>query len=315
MPSLWPEMEKHPLPPDAARLPSVIAEPWLRVGPPTEMAALEGPIFDTRGNLYLCHTIRPENVILKVTPAGEVTEFFRCGGAMPVGLAVHRDGRIFGANMRGSILIITPDGRLEREVPAVYDGETLMSDDLVFDRNGDLYFTDFRGTFLRPEGGLYVMRAEHGYTRIERVTGGLAGANGISFSPDFGTLWIAESARNTVDRFSRGRDGSFTPSNISSGIVYHNPGIPAVDSNKADSAGNLYQAVMFGGRLIVLSSEGIPIGNVLSRGREEGRHMITPNLVIRPGTSEGYMVSSGADGAWLLRFPAIAPAQTLYSHM
>ncbi len=90
--------------------------------------------------------------------------------------------------------------------------------------------------------------------------------------------------------------------------VYHNTGHPMPDSNKVDSAGNLYQGIQWGGRILILNAEGFPVANVVVPGREEGHLLMTPNLAIKPGTCEGYMVASGPEGSWIYTFPTLAPA-------
>lgn len=311
----WPQFPAHPLPADIAMLPTLEAEPWLKIGEGGELPSLEGPVFDREGNFYVCHNVRPQTEILKISPDKEVETFRVCHAAMPVGLAVHKDGRIFGADLHGSIIVLSPDGELLRQIPAEYNGELLASDDLAFDKNGDLYITDFRGSHIDPIGGVYCLRAETDYKELELVTQGISSANGISFSPEYDIMWIGETGRNTVLRMGKGRDGTFKPGGVNTKIVYTGTGQAMADSNKVDAQGNVYQAMMFGGRILILNKEGVPIANVLVPGREQGKHLATPNLAICPGKKEGYMLASGPYGAWIFRFPTLAESALLYSHM
>ena len=87
------------------------------------------------------------------------------------------------------------------------------------------------------------------------------------------------------------------------------------DSNKVDSAGNLYQAMMHAGHVLVLNPDGIPVGNVVVPGREQGRLLNTPNLAIEPGKDMGYLVASDERDVVVLEFPTLAPGMALYSHL
>lgn len=315
----WPEISRNPLPPELASLPSVVAEPWIQLHPGADRGLLEGSIFDRNGNLFICLTTRPQAKILRITPDKEVSEFFiPPEGEMPVGLAVHRDGRIFAATLCGKfgkILIIRPDGTFEREIIPEWEGKPLRSDDLVFDNKGNLFFTDFSGSISNPAGGVYRLDAADDYKTMHKLLGNIAGGNGISFSPDFGVLWVAETVGNSVLRLIMTPDGFVRPSDLSVIRVYRGTGRAVCDSNKVDSAGNLYQAMMWSARALVLNKDGFPIGNVLIPGREEGKYPDSPNLAIRPNSSEGYLIGTGVDGAWLFRFPTLAPAQTLFADM
>lgn len=127
-------------------------------------------------------------------------------------------------------------------------------------------------------------------------------------------LWVGESVRNRVLRISMTKEGFVKPGGFSIQAVYTNIGNAVVDSNKVDSAGNLYQAMMWGGRAVVLNHYGIPIANIVVPDRDQGKYMNSPNLVIKPGTDEGYLIGTGPEGAWIHKFKAIAPAQKLFSH-
>lgn len=67
----WPSIPDFPLPPDVAGLPTMIAEPWVKLEDFRPGHATEGSIFDADGNLLLCERERPWSQIVKVTPEGE----------------------------------------------------------------------------------------------------------------------------------------------------------------------------------------------------------------------------------------------------
>jgi len=316
----WPQFPCNPLPPDIRNLPTLIAKPHLRISDGSERLLLEGPAFDRDGNLFVCHTTKPIAHILKILPNGEITEFFEPSKfETPVGIAIHRDGRIFVAALCGEdfskIFIIRPDGTLEKEIIPEYDGEKLRADDLAFDKSGRAFFTDFRGSFFNPIGGVYRLDPDDNYTEVHQVFKGICSGNGISFSPDFRYLWIAESTANRILKLTMNDDGTVREMDMAKSIVYTGMGKGQVDSNKVDANGNLYQAFQFDGRILILNERGVPIANIVSPGRENLKDLSTPNLAIKQGTNEAYMVGTGVDGAYLYSFPALAEAPELFSDM
>ena len=153
---------------------------------------------------------------------------------------------------------MNPDGSGVVTRKPTWKGEPLMLNDLVFDKNGNLYFTDFRGTPFNPIGGVYRVDASDDYMTIHQITAGIAGGNGISFAPKGNTLWVAESFGNRVFRIDLAPDGVTIPIG-GTNIAYRTVGDPGgCDSNRMDSAGNLYQAFIFQGRLAVLTRTRFP---------------------------------------------------------
>lgn len=71
------------------------------------------------------------------------------------------------------------------------------------------------------------------------------------------------------------------------------------------------------GRVLVFNRIGIPIGQVLLPGRDEGHHLLTTSMAIRLGTDNLYIVTSDGDqgqGATIFRAKVFAEALPLYSH-
>jgi len=184
--------------------------------------------------------------------------------------------------------------------------------DLVFDSKGNLYVTDFTGDISNPTGGVY--RFSSDFKTVQPVLEHLAGANGISLSPQGNVLWVSESCRNTVLRIDLLPDGVTINPMVGTCYAYYSTGSPGVDSNKVDVEGNLYQCIIFQGRAVILNAHGIPIANVVIPGRDEGKHLITPNLVFKPGTKEAYILASGEGGAWIYTFRGLAEGLPLFSH-
>lgn len=71
------------------------------------------------------------------------------------------------------------------------------------------------------------------------------------------------------------------------------------------------------GRVLAFNRNGIPIGQVLLPGREEGHNLRSTSMAIRPGTDDLHIVTSdgvGGQGAAIFHARAFAKALPLYSH-
>jgi lactonase len=296
-----------PLPPDLVNLPAIEAEPWCQVFPDV---FLEGPAFDREGNLFLTST--PNGTIFKITARKKISTIFKNKKLEVNSSAFHKDGRLFAVCLTGELLTMNPDGSAVNCLYPKFQGKGLSMNDLVFDAKGNIYVTDFKGTVMEPTGGVY--RLSPDAKTVHCIVRHLASPNGVSMSPEGNTLWIGETNRNAILRIELLKDGITT--NPIAGVNYacYLSGCPGPDSNKVDEEGNLYQCLIFQGRAIVLNKHGIPIANILIPGREEGKHLITPNLAFKPGTSDGYIIAGGEGGAWIYKFKALARGLILFSH-
>jgi lactonase len=233
----------------------------------------------------------------------------------PGGLAVHKDGRIFIAAMNlqkrtGLILTVDPGGKRMQTIAPATAG--YMPNDLVFDGHGGLYFSDFRGISTEPKGGAYYVAPD--FKTITPVLPHLAMANGVALSPDEKRLWITEFSRNLLHRVELAYATDITP--IGTAIAYHFTG-PAPDSMRADGDGNLYVAMYGQARVLAFNRNGIPIGQVLLPGRDEGHDLRSTSMAIKPRTDDLFIVTNdgrGGQGATIFHAKVFAKALTPYSH-
>ncbi len=304
------KLEKFPLPPSEADLTAINAEPWLQVDEDPDVY-LEGPAFDRQGNLYV--TTIFNNRIIKISPDKQITTIFNKKGIMPDGIAIHKDGRLFVACLSGELMAMNPDGTNITYIKPRYHGRPKSMNDLVFDSEGNLYVSDFSGTPGDPTGGIY--RFSSDFKTVTPVIEGLASANGVAFAPEGNALWICETSRNTLLHIELLDDGITINPIAGATTPYHYTGGPGgCDSLRVDMAGNVYQCLIFQGRALVLNKRGVPVANVLIPGRDEGKHLITPNLAFKPDTDEAYIIAGGEGGAWIYKFHGLAKAFKLYSH-
>jgi len=226
-----------------------------RIGNITQYAsnvdAPEGPAFDRAGNFY--HVDWTISAIIKHTPSGERSEFFNTGG-IPAGLAFHPDGSLWvadeGENIHG-LLRIEPDGSAARIVVNRYHGQPLNgANDLVFDRAGNLYFSDPWGTSAEnPSGGFYRYLPDD---ELEQVDFGLAFPNGVAIRPDETYIYLAETYRNRILCYEINSDGTVGPREH----FADTPTPPGPDGMAFGDNGSLYVAHFGAGVIDVVAPNG-----------------------------------------------------------
>ena len=197
-------------------------------------------------------------------------------------------------------------------IPVIPAEAGYVVNDLVFDAKGGFYFTDFRGTSTDPKGGVYYVAPDH--KTVTPVLPNLAMANGVALSPDGKVLWATEFGRNLLHRVELA--SPTTPTPIGTAVPYRFTG-PAPDSIRVDSDGNVYVAVYGQGRVLAFNRNGIPIGQVLLPGRDEGHNLLSTSLALKPGTDEIFVVTNdgeGGQGSNIFHARAFAKALPLFSH-
>ena len=209
----------------------------------------EGPAFDQDGNLYFVNWL--SSAIVRLTPGGMASEFFNTGG-IPAGLAFHRDGSLYVADEGDEIhgVLRVANGQATILVND-FEGQPLNgANDLVFDRNGVLYFSDpWRSSAENPVGGFYRLFPDG---RLERIDHGLAFPNGVALSADGGAVYLAETYRNRILRYLIGADGAVGGREDFAFL----PGWEGPDGMAFDEAGNLYVAHFGGGKVAVFNQSG-----------------------------------------------------------
>jgi gluconolactonase len=218
----------------------------------------EGPLWFPAG--YLWFSDVTGNVVRQWSPDGKVVEILRPGGYdkndAPPGSFIGPNGMI--ADKDGAVLLCQHGNRRivriakDRSVTVLVDrfeGKRLNSpNDLVYRSDGSLYFTDPPYGLLKQDED---PAKELQFNGVFRLAGGklevvirdLTRPNGIAFSPDEKTLYIANSdeKRKVWMRYDVSPDGS-----VSNGRVFFDvtaekeDGLP--DGMKVDANGNLYCA-------------------------------------------------------------------------
>jgi len=221
----------------------------------------EGPAFAADGTLYFVNWLTSS--INRLLPNGAVEEFVNTGG-IPAGLAFHPDGSLYcadeGEQIHG-VLKISPAGEIRVFVNS-YEGRPLNgANDLVFDQNGVLYFSDPWGTSLaKPHGGFYRAFPDG---RLEQLATGLAFPNGVAVDPDGSAVYLAETPRKHVLRFAIRADGS-----LDQPVAFaHLEGGGGPDGMAFDAEGNLYVAHYGGARVDIFDRQGRQVDRIPVPGK------------------------------------------------
>jgi gluconolactonase len=242
---------------------------------------VEGPVWDQQAKAILFSDI-PNNVVHKWKEGDGLTEFLRpagyTGSAPFTGREPGSNGLTWDSERR-LVLCQHGDRRIARlDAPGRfttlvdrYEGRRLNSpNDLTYRSNGDLYFTDppygLPGTFKDPGReldftGVYRLAKNGTLTLLTRE---LKAPNGIAFSPDEKTLYVAQSSGDEpiIMAYPLKADGTIEAGkvliNVKPGMRADKPGGP--DGLKVDAQGNLFATGP--GGVWVIASDGTHLGTI-----------------------------------------------------
>ncbi|MBS7812885.1 SMP-30/gluconolactonase/LRE family protein [Roseococcus pinisoli] len=266
-----------------------IVTDWARgnkFGQPTD-CFLEGPCFDAQGRLHV--TDIPHGRIFRLDGPGEwalVTEY----DGEPNGLALHPDGkRMFIADYKQGILALDLATGAVTPALARRNSERFKGpNDLVFARNGDLYFTDQGQTGLHdPTGRVYRLRPDGG---LDCLLANGPSPNGLALSPDEKVLFVAMTRDNAVWRLPLMPDGTTTKVGRFASFY----GVAGPDGMAVDGLGNLLVAHASLGCIFVVSPRGEQIACI-----ESCRGAVTTNLAFGGPEGKTVFVTESETGAIL----------------
>jgi gluconolactonase len=260
---------------------------------------LEGPSFDRAGNLY-CTDI-PMGRVYRISPRGEWEIVVEYDGE-PNGLKIDREGRIFIADHRNGILLL--DEKAGKVVPFLEGpGKQRFKgvNDLIFARNGDLYFTDQGQTGLHDPTGCVYRYTPSG--RLDCLIDTIPSPNGLVFNVRETSLFVAVTRANSVWRIPLDESGVISKVGLFVQLFSAGP-----DGLALDEEGNV--AVTHPGLGIVwlFSKRGVPLYQVNSRAGE-----MTTNLAYGGEDRKTlYIVDSAKGNILTARMPVAG--KPMYSH-
>ena len=273
----------------------------IRIQYPNLDSFLEGPAFDRAGNLHMVNI--PFGQILSLSPAGEWKVTAEYDGE-PNGLAIHKDGRFFIADSKWGIMVIDPvSGKAEPYLTRNGAERFKGCNDLVFARNGDLYFTDQGQTGLNdPTGRVFRLRTNG---KLECLLNNIPSPNGIGLSPDEQTLFVAVTRGNCIWRVPMDPDGSINRAGI---YIQLSGSLGGPDGIALDAEGGIAIAHVHFGSIWVFDGWGEPTHRVRSC---TGRRVT--NVCYGGADNRSLFITESATGT-ILRAEVAVPGTTLYSH-
>jgi gluconolactonase len=172
------------------------------------------------------------------------------------GLAVYSDGNVYACDFGiGAMVRFTSCGCCEIVLSGYQSQRFNRPNDLAFDQKGNIYFTDPKSYGAdKPDGRVFGWFRESDTLKL--LFDGLCFPNGIAFSADGKTLYVAESAKSHVLKFPVNEDGSLGVSTIFTRMPGGDP-----DGIALDEHGNIYVAHFGGGAIQVFN----PAGKLIER--------------------------------------------------
>lgn len=159
------------------------------------------------------------------------------------GLTFYKDGMLYGCDYgKGAIVKFKPDGSCHLVAEGFEGKKFNRPNDLAFDSNGTLWFTDPKS--YHPDtldGAIYNVLSDG---TVQQMYYGLGFCNGIALNADESELFVCESALHRILTFKINADGSLSEPEVFAEMPGGDP-----DGIAFDVDGNLY-AAHFGGKAI-----------------------------------------------------------------
>ncbi len=195
---------------------------------------VEGPVWHDGAILF---SDIPGNTVYRWSP-GDSTTVFRRPSHNSNGLTLDAQGRLLLAQHGARRVARIEEDGSETALVTHFEGKRLNSpNDMAVHPDGSLYFTD-------PPWGIRPEQAELDFTGVFRLApdgslhllvDSLYNPNGITFSPDFGTLYVSTSDERTVIAYD------VAAHSLSNGRLFATTaGEGAADGMKTDASGRLY---------------------------------------------------------------------------
>ncbi len=207
----------------------------------------EGPVWHPSGRLYFSDLSAAKTYTWN---SKEGVTFFPGPGNRANGLAFDPQGRLVYCEHGGrKVSRMEPDGRIATVADRHQGRRFNAPNDLVIAPDGSIYFTDIRRNLPKGEereidfSGVYRLRPDG---ELELIDQEMESPNGINFSPDRQTLYVADTRQQKVWAFDVAADGSASRKRLFAETTpTWDPGaLSHPDGLKTDVEGNVFVAVV-----------------------------------------------------------------------
>lgn len=278
---------------------------WAAANKPGQTADsfLEGPSFDREGQLYV--TDIPYGRVFRVSQQGRWSLVAEYDG-WPNGLKIHKDGRIFIADYRHGILLLDPDhGTVEPALTHRLTESFKGVNDLFFDMEGRLYFTDQGQSGLHdPTGRVYRFDLESDH--LDRLIDNGPSPNGLVMNPEQNVLYVGMTRGNSVWRLPIFPDGRTSKVGIFARLA---GGVSGPDGLTVDSRGRVTVCDAGNGSAWMFTQWGEPVYRIQS---PTGGRTVTNLAYGGPDNRDLFLTES--DTGHILRVTLDVPGEKLFSH-
>ena len=233
---------------------------------------LEGPVWFADADCLLVSDI-PNDRILRWTESGGVSVFRQPSG-FANGHTRDRQGRLIGGSHRHRCVTRTERDGTETVLADRYQGKRLNSpNDVVVDGEGIIWFSDPPyGINTDYEGGKAESELPPTLYRLDPARGELAvaaddfeGPNGLCFSPDGRTLYVAETGPQFAEHPRQHiRAFDVADGKLSRGRVFHTVSPGYCDGMRCDTDGRVWTSA--GDGVHCLDPSGALLGKILTGG-------------------------------------------------
>lgn len=192
---------------------------------------LEGPVFDQQGRLFV--TDIPHGRIFRIDAAGDWELVAEYDGE-PNGMKFLNERELLITDYKQGLMVCDITRGEVRPYLTRRNSERFKGvNDLIFDAQGNLYFTDQGQSGLHdPSGRLYRLRPNG---QLDLLLAHVPSPNGVALSPDERVLYLAVTRGNAVWRVPLLEDGSV--SKVSAFFTSYGPSGP--DGLAVDTQGRL----------------------------------------------------------------------------
>ncbi|MGY2181775.1 SMP-30/gluconolactonase/LRE family protein [Pseudomonas agarici] len=259
---------------------------------------IEGPCFDSQGNLYVVDI--PFGRIFRINNARQWTLVAEYDGE-PNGLKVLADGRLLIADYRNGLIELDPVSGQTRPFLSRHNSESFKGiNDLTLAANGDIYFTDQGQTGLHDPTGRVFRLSRTGKLDCLCATG--ISPNGLVLDPQEKVLYVAMTRDNSVWRLPLMADGSVAKVGRFCSLF----GVAGPDGLAIDAEGNLLVAHASLGYVFMFA----PNGECIARIRSCAGN-ITTNITFGGPANKQLFITESKTASVLLAdmpHPGVAPA-------